>query len=132
MPTVEGEAYEFVKKYLFVPKGPIREISAFATPIGRQSVEVKYIIHVLEIPARILNVLSKGELAFYTSTLIFSAIADKQVWKNPSEGAFETTDMNTALFLADMVKRVTGGCWILVSNGTYYVWTRGYYHYVGA
>jgi len=130
---IEGEAYEFTKKYVFTPFKPIMGLESFATPVGKQEVLVRYVVHIPPIPARILNILSKGDIAHYVSIFVFNDISCKgEIWKYPSEGAFETEDLNTALFLADMVKRVVGGSWIIESNGKYYVWTRGYYHYVGA
>jgi len=130
--VIEGEAYEFVKKYVFFPGEPLRGVSAFAEPIGRRRVEVKYVVPVPAIPARTLNVLKAGELPYYVGLFIASGIENREHWKYPNEGAYVTEDVNTALFLADMVKRRHGGCWIIRAEEKYYVWSRGYFHYVGA
>lgn len=132
MIVIEGEAYEFIKKYLFFPGAEIIPITAFSKPVGLQKIEVKYVIRVPEAPSRVLNMLSKGKVASFISTIVTQAINNRENWKQSNEGAYETEDMNVALWLAEMVRRVHGGCWIIVSNGKYYVWSKGYYHYVGA
>jgi hypothetical protein len=56
---IKGEAYEFVKKYVFTPSEPVKPISTFAEPKGVQTIIVKYIVPVPSIPPEILNILSK-------------------------------------------------------------------------
>jgi hypothetical protein len=130
---IKGEAYEFVKKYVFTPSEPVKPISTFAEPKGVQTIIVKYIVRVPSIPPEVLNTLSKYmDVEHYIAYYIFSCISNKTLWKYPAEGAFETEDQTTALWLAEMVRYYTGGCWIIRSKDKYYIWTRGYYHYVGA
>lgn len=129
---IEGEAYEFIRKYVFTPGGPIRQIEAFAESIGRRSINVKYVIRVDPAPARVLNMINTmDELKSFVCWISFRSIADKENWKDPAEGALYTEDLNTALLLASCLKYYTGGAWVIKSEDKYYVWTRGYYHYVG-
>ena len=132
MPIIKGEAYEFIRKWVFIPSEPIKHVSVFAEPKGIQTIIVKYIIPVAKIPPELISYLSKDDVMFHISPLIFRCISNKAWWKYPAEGAFETEDLPTALWLAETVRYQVGGCWIIHSKDKYYIWTRGYYHYVGA
>jgi len=134
---ITGEAYEFIKKYRFVPGAPVEPITVYAKPIGPRTVDVKYIIDAPPLPAEV-----PPNLRDWVDRMVFHAIANKEYWKYPAEGAYRTSNLSVALYLADVLRRFTGGSWIIKTEEydpitgkrvlMYYVWTKGYYHYIGA
>jgi hypothetical protein len=131
---ISGDVYEFVYKIAFYPTLRIGQtIERYAKYIGVKSIDVECIIpYKLSISERIKSRLLLNDVRDYVARLILDAIADRTNWKNPTKCAYETEDLNTAIFLAEMITHMVGGAWIIKSSEhKYYVWSKGYYHYVG-
>ena len=132
---ISGNAYEFVQKHIFSPGMTIRDISVYADDLGNKSITVDYAVYMPEMSALTMNRI-KSSLAVkeLINRLIFIAINDKESWKDPTEGAFWTGDINTAMFFANELQKQLGGAWVIFSpsDNRYYVWSKGYYHYIGA
>jgi hypothetical protein len=130
---ISGNAYEYVQKIRVYPLlRKAFKIEEFGKYIGVKSIDVKCIIYMPPMSERIISKLSSDDVKDHIARLIISAIRDRTNWKHPTECAFETEDLNTAIFLAEMVTYMTGGAWIITSNNRYYIYSEGYYHYIGA
>lgn len=136
---ISGEAFEFVSKLRIFPTLEAQRERVFANPVGFQTIEVAYRIWVEPTERRIIKLITSMEkLESLFSRIAFNAIANREHWKYPTAGAFVTEDMNTALLLAHAVTYMVGGAWIIKSKhenwsdrDVFYLWSKGYFHYIG-
>lgn len=136
---ISGQTFEFEQKHIFSPgmMTHLRDVSVYADDIGKKTITVRFTEYMPEFPSRAMNMLKTSvAVKELVNRLIFGVIDDKTNWKNPAWGAFwtEGQDMNTAMFLANEIQKQVGGAWIIQSSsdGRLYVWSKGYYHYIGA
>ncbi len=132
---ISGKTYDFVKKHRVSPGMTIRDISVYAEDLGNKSITVSFVEYMPEMSALAIN-MTKASLPVkeLINRLIFAVIDNKENWKDPTQGAFWTEDMNTAMFFANELQKQVGGAWVIESpsDNRYYVWSKGYYHYIGA
>jgi len=131
---IGGDTYEYVHKIQFYPTLRVtRLIERYGKHLGGQVISVRYLVYMPPMPTKVSRMLADIDVKDYIARLALAAIRDRTNWKNPTEGAFETEDENTAVFLADLITHMVGGAWIVISpERKYYVWSKGYYHYIGA
>jgi len=135
--SITGEVYEFVRKFQLdlLPGGGLSwaKVDEFADPVGVMTVSVRCIVPVGRIsPEHVKMYYSDPEYRSLMSRLIVWIIADRGNWKRPAECALKTDDLGTAVLLADAVAHTMGGAWVINAGGDLYVWSKGYYSYVGA
>ena len=83
---------------------------------------------------------ARQALAEWLGKILVAAAGDRESWKMPLRGAFKAEDIMSAAILAAALVNVCGGAWVIESEEetpegrkkVYYVWSKGYYHYVGA
>jgi len=134
--VIDGQVYEVVRKITLDFATRKAELEELARDLGHRMISVKFVVRVPDIPWEPLPEEWDEFVYFVTS----SVILNKENWKEPAEGALKTDDEMTALFLADTLVRYTGGAWIItreeeiagMMRTVFYVWTPGYYHYIGA
>jgi len=129
--NIKGEVYEFRQLIGILPV--FKKWREYAKFLGFKTVSVKYVIYSLTFPPRIIKLIREDDdlkQIFYG--FVFDSIKNKKNWKEPTEGALETEDWQTALLLADAITHFVGGSWIISSKNHFYIWSKGYYEYVGA
>ena len=162
MKTIKGDGYENVAFYkMAVGKteagAPVVEqtVEDLGQAIGEVTITVHGTIFVNDdmLPEKLSDkIKSDKSLEFCMNRFISAAIEDPTNYKNPAVRAYETDTEGIAMFLATAITSFHGGAYIIVANPkkgegggvwkppadtvgakpVYYVYTLGYYHYLGA
>lgn len=136
---IKGDTHEFISKWRVYPieREVIRK-TKFGEYIGEKEIQVDKVINIKPIPESAIEKIEKDmALDEFVKDLIFKlGTQNIDYWKKSLKVAFKTKDPKTAIFLAKCLTWYLGGAWIIVSEEdtlpTYYVWSKGYYHYIGA
>jgi hypothetical protein len=141
VPRICGNTYETVKKYLIKPlERKITRVEEIGVSIGYQCIDVDYVLWMPRATDTLIaEYLKYTDIAEFTSYLVLYGISDKANWKMPARGAYETQDFNTGVLLLNSLVYKCGGGWLMFAPGYYkpgeksiFVWTKGYYYYIGA
>jgi hypothetical protein len=132
MIRIEGKVYEAKKIITLFDREVIRKKEEFKF-IGEQAITVKYVLFMPEVElSTIFHIFDNAETQNMVYRLAFLAIADKEHWKKPTEGAFKCQGERIAVFLLNALVYFTGGAWLIEGkDGYWYVWSKGYFHYIG-
>jgi hypothetical protein len=137
MVTICGDVYESTEKFRIEVPLRVTKLEEIGASIGYRCIDVDYVVWIHPMP-NIARITRHLELRDFISHLVLYGISDKGNWKMPARGAYETTDFATAIVLLDALVYICGGAWLLIGSGHYnrgtsvFVWTKGYYHYIGA
>lgn len=144
MLQIKGEGYENIAFYRITPSTEEvskQQVEELLKPIGVVEITVHGTIHIDEeiLPAEgIRKIESDPNVEPFVNRIISAAIEDPTDWKNPAVRAYETNNEGIAMFLAYAITTHHGGAWVIRQEKkapyktVYYVFTLGYYHYVGA
>jgi len=137
-----GDTYETIKKYrLDLLEQKAVKVEEIGVPIGHRCIDVDYVLWVPKATDTFIGLyLKHTDIEDYMSYLVLYGISDKTNWKMPAKGAYETPDLTTGILLLNSLVYMCGGGWLIIAPGYYrfregksiFVWTKGYYYYVGA
>jgi hypothetical protein len=130
--TITGNIYELRRIIRLIP-GPI-EIVEKGKRLGRGTIQVDFIVtfdYSVD-QAGIRAIYNNQSLQEFVYRLIVFSVIDRENWKKPNKGAFQTSDELLAVVLLNGLVHYFGGAYLIEGDdGYYYVWSRGYYYYVG-
>ena len=130
MVTISGVALEVIEKYVFKPEGWVKRRDW--RRIGDVSVDVEYVVYIRPFSREYVEELISGideERKKYMPLIEFMFdLVSGDIWKDPLKGAFKTTDTYTAYLLAKIIAHYHGCAWMIKTDDTIYVWSKGYYY----
>jgi hypothetical protein len=131
MVLIHGKALEIIERYVFKEGKWVKERDW--RRIGDVTADVEYVVYIRPLPREfveeIISDMDAGAGDKHKSLIEFVFyLVSGEFWRDPLKGAFRTTDNYTAYLLAKIIALHHGCAWMIGTDNTIYVWSKGYYY----